>query len=175
MKNNEKVLRDGFKQGMALIEQYFVDNLAELCYKLLCLVKQNREFTGWSGNTQTSYLGGVYLYGKLVAIVNQDNWTKPAIRKKLRRGERGYLRRPYEGKARSVQGKVDTDGGFGLNTSYEFLRGYKDAPKKGVGFVITTGTEYSVYLEQVADLDVLTKTYEDAANVLKNGFKPMSD
>jgi hypothetical protein len=38
---------------------------------------------------------------------------------------------------------------------------------------MTTGTEYSEYIEEVRHLDVLTGTYEAAKGILAKGFKPI--
>lgn len=171
--NNKATLDKGFAKGLTIIRQYMIVSLTEICMKCLAKVAENREFQGWSGNTQTSYMGGIYVGGRLVKIVNQENWHRPALRRKLRKGEWGHLKDPYEGSARSVQGKVETNGGLGVNTSRKFLSSYTRCPKNGFAMVITTGTEYSEYLEQALDLDVLTKTYIDAPPILMTGFKPM--
>lgn len=172
-KDNSKVLEEGFSAALYQINSYYIASLCELCARILRQVEQNREFMGWSGNTQQSYMGAVYANGKLVRIINQKNWNRRALRKKLKNGEWGFLRNPYEGEARSVQGKVDTDGGYGKDTSLQFLYSYKRCPKNGYAIVITTGTEYSEYLEQALGLDVLTKTFTDAPIILQNGFKPI--
>lgn len=174
-KDNGKVLEEGFSAALSRINSYYVDSLCEVCARLLGQVEQNREFLGWSGNTQQSYMGAVYAKGKLVRIVNQRNWSRRALRKKLKNGEWGYLRNPYEGEARSVHGKADTDGGYGVDSSLRFLNSYKGCPKNGYAIVITTGTEYSEYLEQAHGLDVLTKTFTDANMILTNGFKPIRE
>lgn len=172
-KDNSKVLEKCFAVALNHINSYYIFALCEICAECLRAVAHNRTFIGWSGNTQRSYMGGVYANGKLVRVINQKNWNRPAIRKKLKYNEWGYLKNPYEGGPRSVQGKVYTDGGWGVDTSLDFLKSYKGCPKNGYAIVITTGTEYSEYLEQACEADVLTKTYMEAPLILKNAFKPM--
>jgi hypothetical protein len=53
-----------------------------------------------------------------------------------------------------------------------FLENYR-APRNRICSVMTTGTEYSEYIEEVRHLDVLTGTYEAAKGILAKGFKPI--
>lgn len=174
MSDNSRALRKGFNLAEKIIAGHLIANLVSICGNVLHKVAKNREFTGWSGNTQRSYMGGVYYKGRLVQIVNQENWTHPALRKKLKKGQWGYLKNPYEGVPRSVYGAVDTDGKYGEDTSKIFLHQYKGCPKKGFAMVITTGTEYSEYIEGNG-LDVLTNTFLEASEILANGFKPLPE
>lgn len=171
--DNARIFRNGLQKAYNIIVNHLTGQLYELCVKLLAEVPRHRQFLGFTGNTQTSYMCGVYVDGRLHGIVMQGNWLTPPLRKKIRKGKWGYLRNPYEGHARSVQGKVDVDGNYGAVTSTEFLRGY-NAPRNRLCIVMTTGTEYSVYLEQVSHLDVLTGTFEAAKVILAQGFKPIS-
>jgi hypothetical protein len=50
------------------------------------------------------------------------------------------------------------------------LEEYK-APRKGLALMMTTGTEYSVYIEQAMSLDVLTNTFKDAARIINQNWK----
>ena len=170
--DNAKTLKDGFEKGYRIIMEYLTNQMIGMCERLLLEVPKHREFLGFTGNTQTSYACGLYVDGKLEGIVLQQNWNTPPVRKKVGQGEWAYLRNPYEGKSRSVRGKVNVTDNFGQDTSYRFLRGYQ-AKKNHIQIVMTTGTEYSVFLETVRNLDVLTGTYEAAKIILAQGFKPM--
>lgn len=171
--DNAKILRDGLKKGYDIIVRHLTAQLYDLCDRLLAEVPRHREFLGFTGNTQTSYACGVYVDGKLNSIELQQNWLTPPVRKKVGNGKWVYLRNPYEGRARSVRGKVDVDNMYGQETSVAFLRSF-NAPRNRLCIVMTTGTEYSVYLEQVSHLDVLTGTFEAAKVILAQGFKPIS-
>ena len=170
--DNAKVLRDGFNKGYKMIVDHLFKQCYELCEVLLAEVIKHREFMGFTGNTQTSYACGLYVDGKIEGILVQNNWSASPVRKKVRMGEWAYLRNPYEGSSRSVKGKVNVTGDFGLETSMKFLKGYR-AKKGYLQIVMTTGTEYSEFLEVVRNLDVLTGTYEAAKTILAQGFKPM--
>ena len=170
--DNAKILKEGLQKGYKMIVDYLFDQCYTLCERLLLEVPKHREFLGFTGNTQTSYACGLYVDGKLEGIVVQKNWNTPPLRKKVQQGEWAWLSRPYEGRARSVRGKVRISEDFGQTTSFRFLKGY-NAKKNHIEIVMTTGTEYSTILETVAGLDVLTGTFEAAKIILATGFKPM--
>ncbi len=149
------------------------DILAKTCDDLLGDAVKAKEYLGFTGNTQTSYSCGLYLDGVLSYYVNQKMWSRRPVRKKVPKGVRVYLKTPYEGHPRSVTGTADVDSSFGDETSFRFLQSYKSIPKKGFSIVMTTGTEYSVYIEQTHNLNVLTDTFQRAKSLLSKNLKPI--
>ena len=105
------------------------------------------------------------MFGRLEGVITQDNWKEPVRRRMLKEGETVYLKNPYEGTPRAVKGTVTSSYNHGL-------KAYK-MPRNTMGMVMTTGTEYSVYLEQVRGADVLTNTFEKAKEVIPRSFKPL--
>lgn len=172
--DNAKILKDGLQKGYKIIVNHLYKQMYQQCERLLAEVPKHREYLGFTGNTQTSYACGLYVDGSLSGIVLQDNWSQKPLRKKVPFGKWVYLRNPYEGPSRCVRGSVNTDNGYGQETSIQFLKSYH-AKKDTIQIVMTTGTEYSEYLEVVAGLDVLTGTYEAAKTILAQGFKPIQD
>ena len=170
--DNAKTLHDGLQKGYKMIVDYLYGQCYNLCERLLLEVPKHREFLGFTGNTQTSYACGLYVDGQLEGIIVQENWNQPPVRRKVQAGEWAWLRNPYEGRPRSVKGKVRVSGDYGQTTSFQFLKSYH-AKKNHIQIVMTTGTEYSEYIEAVSGLDVLTGTYEAAKTILAQGFKPM--
>jgi hypothetical protein len=170
MNNNERTLNLGFAQGLKQIEYAIFRSLHQAAEKLLFYTMIGREFTGFTGNTQTSYMCGVYMDGKLVECITQRNWPRPPVHGKIPKGKVVFLEYPYEGYHRAVKGQVHTDTLSGSDTSLEFLRRYR-VPKGYFGLVMTTGTEYSELLEQVRNLDVLTNTYNVAYDKLQSSWK----
>ena len=168
--DNARVLENGFAKGLRMIEDTIYNSLLDAADRLLIRVATNRQFVGFTGNTQTSYMAGIYQYGHLVGVVYQNNWKEPTRRMKVRKGKVVYLANPYEGHPRAVEGKVDIGENHGIQTSIKFLEGYK-APRKGFALVVTTGTEYSVYIEQAMHLDVLTNTYMNAAEIINRSWR----
>ena len=172
--DNAKTLENGFAKGLRMIEDVLFNSLADAADALLLRVATNRQFIGFTGNTQTSYAVGVYVNGKLEHVSVQRNWNQPPFRMKVRKGKVVYMENPYEGQPRAVKGQVDIVENHGLALSLRQLEEYK-APRKGLALMMTTGTEYSVYIEQAMSLDVLTNTFKDAARIINQNWKKISD
>lgn len=177
--NNAKVLRDGFAKGIKMIEDAIYRSLWDAAVALLKDVgaRHNASEQGWygfTGNTQLSYMCGIYMDGQLEGVVTQENWKQPPVRNKIRGPK--FLMHPYEGPPRGLPTPswevIPTDGDYGYNTSLNFLRGYK-APKKKFCLVMTTGTEYSEYIEVVHHLDVLTVSYLKASTIIQQNWKSL--
>lgn len=172
--SNKDVLDKGFAKAKTLIEDTIISSLRTSCMDLLEEVARHRDFEGFTGQTQTSYMGGLYIDGKLLAIFNQKNWLQRPRRSKVPLNKFVYLENPYEGDARTVRGAVDIEDPSGASLSFHILNTYKP-PKEGMAIVITTGTEYSEILEVVAGLDVLTGTFMEAANIINKNWKKIPD
>jgi hypothetical protein len=63
------------------------------------------------------------------------------------------------------------DGAYGEDTSYQFLREYRPNTRS-FAMVITTGTEYSNYLENVRHLNVLSDSIDNIPDEFAKSFKP---
>lgn len=174
MSSNSSILRKGFAKGIRDIELLLRTSLHWAAVELVYTALHNRTFTSFTGNTQTSYMCGIYVNGRLVEVVDSSSDYPNPVRHKVHRGQRVFLPTPYEGKARSVTGTISTDGGYGSETSLKFLSSYR-APRKGIALVMTTGTEYSEYIEVSRGLDVLTKTYNDAPKILSKNWRKIRD
>ena len=88
-----------------------------------------------------------------MGMVISGNTMRKPVRIKIRKGERVYLSNPYEGKDRTVVGKVDVSGEFGADSAADFLSSCRPFITKGFSIVMTTGTEYSEYLEKREELE----------------------
>lgn len=172
--DNAKTLENGFAKGLQIIEDTLYNSLASAADALLVRVATNRQFIGFTGNTQTSYACGVYVNGRLVEVILQSNWGEKPRHVKVRKGKVLYLANPYEGRPRAVKGQVAIVEDDGLELSMKQLKKYK-APKKGLALMMTTGTEYSVYIEQAMSLDVLTNTFKDAESILNRNWRKIPD
>ncbi len=178
MKDNAKILKDGFAKGLILIENALVDSLVDAAYKLLVQAETNKEYHNLTGNTLTSYMVGVYVDGdlrRIVTMYDADIGIDRPKRGKLYRGNGSgtvYVEDYDTGKFIHVKkyNLMDTDRDYGENTSRRFLVGY-EAPKNKVCLVMCTGTEYSEFIESVKRLDVLTQTYQDAPRIIANSWK----
>jgi len=175
MADNRKIFDEGIRKAREVVWDHLYNILRGNVITLLHKAAVNREFQGFTGNTQTSYMGGIYVNGALVEIVNERDFTEAPRMRKIQAGKSVYLRNPYEGKPRYMRAKIPTSREYGSETSERFLRAYKPKYKKGLAICICTGTEYSDYIETVRGLDVLTHTWEQAAKVLLSSMRPISD
>lgn len=173
MEDNRKAFDAGMKRARRLISDYLYAAIERSCLRLIDHALKEREFDGFTGNTQTSYACGIYYNGGLMGMIISGNSMKKPVRLKVRKGERAYLKNPYEGKARTVIGRVDVDGETGADSAADFLSSYKPFIKKGFSVVMTTGTEYSEYLENVRNLNVLTDTFQSSKGIMLEELKPM--
>lgn len=172
--DNAKTLENGFTKGLRIIEDVLFNSIANAADDLLRRVATNRQFIGFTGNTQTSYACGAYVNGRLEHVAVQQNWNEPTRRMKVKKGKVVFLSNPYEGHPRAVKGQVDIVENHGLVLSLKQLEEYK-APKKGLAIMMTTGTEYSVYIEENMSLDVLTLTFKDAPRIIERNWKKIED
>lgn len=172
MSDNAKVLDNGFAKGLEIIQDYLVNSLIKSVRQLLDELPRKKGYFGFTGQTQTSYMGGIYINGNLRYIIGQQVWTVRPRRGKVPKGKNVFLRYPYEGEERAVRGEVDITNPSGRQTSLNFLQSY-NAQQKGLTVVITTGTEYSEFLETIKGMDVLTRTFMDAPKVLNSNWKPI--
>ncbi len=130
-----------------------------------------QEFRNLTGNTLTSYAFGVYVNGSLRAMgFNKD--AKAPLRNKLIKDEIVYDFTDYDGNFRDYfRAEVDTDAGYGQSSSVQFLQSYKSRAKYSI--IFTTGTEYSAYLENSLNLNVLSDGFDYAASAILKSFKPI--
>lgn len=171
--NNENAVKNGMKYARMLIQLDMMKKFENAAVSLLEQAFEEAEFRDLTGNTITSYCAGIFLDGKLIKIVSlaELEGAPNPTRKKLSKKDKYpiTLERYISGIPATISGvDVDTDGGYGLDTSKRFLSQYKPSVQKGYGIVVTTGTEYSEFLEAERHLNVLTDNLEDAKKVVKN-------
>lgn len=175
MGDNRKAFDKGMKQARILMNHMVYVRLLKACESLIDHALAEKEYQGFTGNTQTSYACGNYVDGALTDMVISGDTMRRPVHVKIRKGERVFLRSPYEGKARSVIGRVDVDGEWGADSAADFLESYRPFIKKGFSIVMTTGTEYSEYLENVRNLNVLTDTFLSSKGIVLEEIKPMEE
>ena len=173
MIDNAKVLENGFAKGLRMIQDTLVNSLIASIQQMLAELPTKIGFTGFTGQTQTSYMAGVYVDGSLRYIITEKEWTQRPRRGKIPKDKAVFLKNPYEGTERARIGAVDIGNPSGRATSLQFLESYR-ANRKELAIVITTGTEYSEYLESVERMDVLSRTYRDARKILNANWKSIT-
>lgn len=174
MANNRDALNNGFKIAKQIIFGHLFEQCVRLCDSLVKDAIQKREFQSFTGNTITSFACGIYIDGALSYMVASGQNMAAPVHAKVQKGEYVYLKNPYEGAPRGVKGKVDiVYNDSGMDSSFKILEGMK--ANKGLSIIMTTGTEYSTYLENVHHLNVLSDTSKESnvKGLLYNSFKPL--
>lgn len=140
--NNIKVLEDGFRKLDALERNGSLKALSLLGERLIDDGRTQHEFKNMTFNTQDSYGFAVYYNGDIVVP-------------------------PQFGEQLAVVGTqdlyVETDGRFGVEKATEFLNDYASMGN-GWTLVVTTGTEYSEFLEEELEKFVLSNIWMEAQN-----------
>lgn len=175
MANNKAALDKGFKKAKELIFGHLYNQCIKLCGSLVIDAISKSGFKSFTGNTITSFACGIYVDGELNYMIASGEDMDAPVHAKVQKGELVYLDNPYEGQPRSVRGKVDIIYDMtGMETSFRILQGLSPSVK-GLSVIMTTGTEYSTYLENVYKLNVLSETAEkgNIKSLLYNSFKPL--
>lgn len=175
MADNKTALNNGFKKAKQIIYGHLFAQCVKLCNELVNDAVNKREFQSFTGNTITSFACGIYEDGKLKHLVASGENMQAPVHAKVQKGELVYLTNPYEGVPRGTIGKVDIVYNMsGMETSYRILEGIP-VQNKGLSIVMTTGTEYSTYLESAYHLNVLSDTAKDSnvKRLFYSSFKPL--
>lgn len=175
MSDNSALFDAGMDKAKTIIYNHLTEFLMNICEEAVNYAMANHKgFKNFTGNTHTGYACGVYVEGKLAGVVYSADKAKPPVRVKLTAGERVYLDPDYDGNSRTFTGVVETDRSYGKSYAASFLQSHKPKSDKGIAFAMTTGTEYSEYLEIVYHADVLTGTFIEIPKILFNNLKPLS-
>ena len=175
MANNKAALDKGFKKAKQIMYGHLYDQCVKLCGELVIDAIIKRNFQSFTGNTVTSFACGIYVDKKLSYMLASGEDMEAPVHAKVEKGELVYLSNPYEGKARSVRGKVDIQYHLsGMETSFRILQGITPS-QKGISIIMTTGTEYSQFLESAKNFNVLSDTAKDTnvKRLLYSSFKPL--
>ena len=146
--SNDAVFKAAKRRIWDLVWPNLYEALVSLAHELIQSAEFEKEYMNLTGNTLTSYAVGIYKDGALIEIIQNSN-LRPPVRVKLTRGEVWEDFRDYDGNFRKwFVGIVETDSGWGDETSINFLTSY-DPPFRSskTGIVMCTGTEYSEFLE----------------------------
>ena len=160
-KSNSKAFKAGLKIAKEKIHFLLLRHLAEYGVELLEDAQFRATFQSFTGNTITSLAFGIYENTNLIDVIFISG-QKPPVHAKIKNGQTLFLSHPYEGEARAVRGKVDITDAWGDETSLRTLKAL--CPRGGNGIIVTTGTEYSVFLERTYDYNVLSETALFAKN-----------
>ena len=159
--NIKKITYDNQLQSMIAFGKNLVTNVLPIQAK----------YPNLTGNTISSYSFGVYHNGNLIYYGKAN--VKDAIRNKLTKGEI-FSGISYDGFfVKGYLATIETDRKYGSETAYQFLNQYRPNTRN-FAMVVTTGTEYSAYLENVRHMNVLTGSIDYVESNFINSFKPIA-
>lgn len=143
---------------------------------LLVDAMSRKEFRDLTGNTLTSFVAGIYnnkILQNTITLLDVYSLEHPAMAKLSNDDGIVQIERYDDGTIVTVDTKsfVETDKRFGVDTAKDFLVKYSPSNPKGWSLVITTGTEYSEYIEETRKLNVLTETFLWADSSISSIFK----
>ena len=177
---NRDVLGKAKRKMKNILTAQMLECLTKAAYALLIDAETSKEYHNLTGNTLTSYMVGIYENGKLrriVSIYQADSLKRPTSRKLSRGNGKGVIRVEDYDSGRIIPVKkyklVETDEGYGYDTSKSFLASYRPENSKGFSLVMCTGTEYSEYLESSKKLNTLTETFRISAKAILSNLKPI--
>lgn len=164
----EKQFNDGITGIYNLVNKNQLNGLIAMGRKLVnVILPKEKEYKNMTGNTVTSYAFGIYHNGKMIYF-GTNNLPNP-VTEKLKKGEL-FSGVNYDGDYTDFRATIDTDGKYGEDTSYQFLKEYRPNTMN-FAMVVTTGTEYSGYLENVRHLNVLSDSMDNLPEEFSNSFK----
>lgn len=153
--------------------------LANLAWDIVETALSKKDYSGFTGNTQTSYSVGIYQDGKLMQIVCIGEAMKDPVSPKIQQGQLAIYKKDGSGnfkdvyededRDRRVYGIANVNNKSGIETSIEILKNWENKfssnPPK-LAIVFTTGTEYSGYIAQRRDVG-----NEEAFSVARRGVE----
>ena len=104
--DNIKVFEEGMKKAAQLAASMLADKSYAPMMGVVNTAEQDRGWTGFTGNAQTSY-GASCMTKTEFRQYRADDHNGPVVCDKVKRGETVYLEEPYEGEPREVSGAVD--------------------------------------------------------------------
>ena len=137
------------EQGLAKARQLIMQRLASRLYTIGREITEReigvKEYTGFTGNAQTSYTSQVGHNGVKVSEYCTGDYQPDAIHPKVEEGENLRLSAPYEGDARRVKGKVPIDHAWAIDSLNAIDRDKPDL-NKGIAVRFAIGVEYGEYI-----------------------------
>lgn len=178
---NGRILREGLRAARERLLLEVCKKLAGLGRRLIetDLAAHTQAYRGFTGQTQTGYAYGVYLDGRLWHSESTGQRMKPPVAKKVRRGKRVFLKKPYEGAPRSVYGQVSVSEKDNSERTLEALMRYKPDRTQRATLVVTNGTEYWEYVGKnqkgwTTDNNILTFSYKTAGSQAEQQLKSIT-
>lgn len=160
--SNVSVLKAGLERARAQLFRELEKRLQRVGEMMLRIAVARKEWTGFTGNAQTSLAIGIYRSGKLTSYATGLAFQDDPLMKKIRLNKWVYLKSPYEGRARTVRGKVEVTDETGPRASIRFLKLHRPRANAELALVMTIGVEYWEFLSKDGELGPLVTAAESA-------------
>lgn len=142
--DNAHTITQGLAHARQLIRQRLSSRLSSIGRKIGERELGSKEYSGFTGNAQTSYQSQVWSDGKKIAEWNSGDSQPDPIRPKIEEGDTVTLSEPYEGAPRSVRGKVEIEHPWGAMTLDAIERDKPDSDFLAIRLAV--GVEYNDYI-----------------------------
>jgi len=153
-KDNGTIAREGLERGVGMIFSRLTQIMSEYSSKEVMEADDQREFFGFTGNTQTSYTAIVYRDGAVTHTAStSQRYPQPPVHAKIELGKSLFLAEPYEGEPRRRGGKANIMHPFAEQT----IAAIRKAPanEKGVTTRFALGVEYHNFLPGTDPLEIM--------------------
>lgn len=142
---NAQTIEKGLNQARQLIMQRLASRLYTISRSITESEIGAKEYSGFTGNAQTSYTSQVWVNGEKVSEYCTGDYQPDAIHEKVGEGKYLKLEIPYEGDSRKVKGKVPIDHAWAIDSLNAIDREKPDV-KKGIAVRFAIGVEYGEYI-----------------------------
>lgn len=142
---NAQTIERGLNQARQLIKTRLANRLYTIGRKITENEVSHKEYLGFTGNAQTSYMSQVWVDGQLASEYNTGDYQPSPIREKVEHNKVVHLENPYEGEARSVMGKAEIQHPWATQTLDAIDRDKPDV-ENGLAIRFAVGVEYQDYI-----------------------------
>lgn len=138
-------IRQMLQQGCDDIMSALAEKLAAKGEQIVRTALSEKDYGGFTGNAQTSYVALVYKDGEIIGETNSGDSQPSPIFRKIKNREVVYLYEPYEGEERTVQGKEEIERDYSAQTIGDIS--LLKPMNNGVTLRMAVGVEYHEHLE----------------------------
>lgn len=142
---NAQTIEQGLTKARQAIMKELANQLDSFGEDIAHSVFKEKPYTGFTGNSQTSYTSQVWIDGVPFTEYCTGDFQRYPVHEKIEFGEALFLEEPYEGSPRTVSGKADIEHSYSSQT-IDAIRMQKQKIDKGVAMRMSVGVEYNNFI-----------------------------
>lgn len=142
---NAQTIDKGLRQAREAIMKELANQLDSFGGDIAHSVFKEKPYTGFTGNSQTSYTSQVWIDGVPFAEYCTGDFQRYPVHEKIEFREALSLEEPYEGSPRTVRGEADIEHSYSSQT-IDAIRMQKQKIDKGVAMRMSVGVEYNNFI-----------------------------